>query len=91
MSVDTQKLFAELISAMGREGITYRENNANKRRKRGAGETSTLDQYARDLTDMARQGKEKMIELEKLGHDVMDNPENYKIEITEEAEDIGND
>ena len=32
-----------------------------------------------------------MIELEKLGHDVMDNPENYKIEITEEAEDIGND
>ena len=57
MSVDTQKLFAELISAMGREGITYRENNANKRRKRGAGETSTLDQYARDLTDMARQGK----------------------------------
>ena len=40
---------------------------------------------------MARQGKEKMIELEKLGHDVMDNPENYKIEITEEAEDIGND
>ena len=57
MSVDTQKLFAELISAMGREGITYRENNANKRRKRGAGETSTLDQYARNLTDMARQGK----------------------------------
>lgn len=57
MSVDTQKLFAELISAMGREGITYRENNATKRRKRGAGETSTLDQYARDLTDMARQGK----------------------------------
>lgn len=57
MSVDTQKLFAELISTMGREGITYRENNANKRRKRGAGETSTLDQYARDLTDMARQGK----------------------------------
>lgn len=57
MSVDTQKLFAELISAMGREGITYRENNANKRRKRSAGETSTLDQYARDLTDMARQGK----------------------------------
>ena len=57
MSVDTQKLFAELISTMGREGITYREYNANKRRKRGAGETSTLDQYARDLTDMARQGK----------------------------------
>lgn len=25
--------------------------------------------------------KKKMIELEKLGHDVMDNPENYKIEI----------
>lgn len=57
LSVETQKLFAELIAAMGKEGITYRENNANKRRKRGGSETATLEQYARDLTEMAAQNK----------------------------------
>ena len=57
LSVETQKLFAELIAAMGKEGITYRENNANKRRKRGGTETATLEQYARDLTEMAAQNK----------------------------------
>ena len=57
LSVETQKLFTELIVAMGKEGITYRENNANKRRKRGGSETATLEQYARDLTEMAAQNK----------------------------------
>ena len=57
LSVETQKLFAELIAAMGKEGITYRENNANKRRKRGGSETATLEQYARNLTEMAAQNK----------------------------------
>ncbi|MBD8914822.1 MAG: ATP-dependent Clp protease ATP-binding subunit [Pseudobutyrivibrio sp.] len=57
LSVETQKLFTELIAAMGKEGITYRENNANKRRKRGGSETATLEQYARDLTEMAAQNK----------------------------------
>lgn len=57
LSVETQKLFAELIAAMGKEGITYRENNANKRRRRGGSETATLEQYARDLTEMAAQNK----------------------------------
>lgn len=38
---------------------------------------------------MARQGKEKIIELEKFGHDVMDDPEKYKID--QEAEDIETD
>ncbi len=57
LSVEPQKLFTELIAAMGKEGITYRENNANKRRKRGGSETATLEQYARDLTEMAAQNK----------------------------------
>lgn len=57
LSVDSQKLFSEIISAMGREGITYRETNAGKRRRRGGSETATLEQYARDLTEMAHQGK----------------------------------
>lgn len=40
---------------------------------------------------MARQGQSKIDELERLGHDVMDNPEAYKIELLEKNEDAGND
>ncbi|MDD6193954.1 MAG: ATP-dependent Clp protease ATP-binding subunit [Lachnospiraceae bacterium] len=57
LGVDPQKLFPEIISAMGKEGITYREENAARRKKRGGSDTATLEQYARDLTQMAREGK----------------------------------
>lgn len=57
MNVEPQKLFPEIIAAMGKEGVTYREENSARRRKRGGGETTTLEQYARDLTQMAREGK----------------------------------
>lgn len=57
MNVEPQKIFPEIISAMGREGITYREESAARKRKRGGSETATLEQYARDLTQMAREGK----------------------------------
>lgn len=56
MSIDPQKLYSELIAAMGREGIAYREN-ASSRHRRGGSETATLDQYARDLTELASLGK----------------------------------
>ena len=57
MGVDPQKLFPEIISAMGKEGVTYREENAARRKKRGGSETATLEQFARDLTQMARDGR----------------------------------
>lgn len=57
MGVDPQKLFPEIISAMGKEGITYREENSARRKRRGGSETATLEQYSRDLTQMAREGK----------------------------------
>lgn len=57
MNVEPQKLFPEIIAAMGKEGVTYREENSARRRKRGGGETATLEQYARDLTQMAQDGK----------------------------------
>lgn len=57
LSVDSQKLFSEIISAMGREGITYREENSNRKKRKGGSETATLEQYARDLTQMAADGK----------------------------------
>lgn len=34
---------------------------------------------------MAQQGKEKITEMETLGHDVMENPQDHKIELAEEA------
>lgn len=57
LSVDPQKLFSEILAAMGREGITYREENAGRKRRRGGSETATVDQYTRDLTRMASEGK----------------------------------
>ena len=57
LGVDPQKLFPEIVSAMGKEGITYREENAARRKKRGGSDTATLEQYARDLTQMAREGQ----------------------------------
>ncbi len=57
LAVEPQKLFSEIISAMGREGVTYREESAARKRKKSGSETATLDQYARDLTQMARDGK----------------------------------
>ncbi len=57
MAVDLQKIFSEILSAMGKEGITYREENSGRKRRQGGNETATLEQYARDLTQMARDGK----------------------------------
>lgn len=57
MSMEPQKLFQEIVAAMGREGVTYREENSARRRKRNGSETATLEQYARDLTQMAADGK----------------------------------
>lgn len=57
MAVDPQKVFPEIISAMGKEGITYREENSLRKHRQGGNDTVTLEQYARDLTKMAREGK----------------------------------
>lgn len=57
MNVEPQKIFPEIISAMGKEGITYREESTARKRKRSGSDTATLEQYARDLTRMAREGK----------------------------------
>ncbi|MCR5144455.1 MAG: ATP-dependent Clp protease ATP-binding subunit [Lachnospiraceae bacterium] len=58
LSVDTQKTFNEIVSAMGREGITYREESQKilKNRRRG-NDVSALEQYTRDLTEMAEFGE----------------------------------
>lgn len=54
MQVNPQKLFAEIISAMGREGVIYKEEfSARGRKKNNSKDMPFLKQYARDLTQLA--------------------------------------
>ena len=55
MGVNTQKLYVEVLQAIGQDGNLYKEDLG----RRGAGKqkASTLEQYSRDLTALAREGK----------------------------------
>ncbi|MBQ7924951.1 MAG: ATP-dependent Clp protease ATP-binding subunit [Lachnospiraceae bacterium] len=55
MSVNLQKLYADLLRAMGENPAKFKEDlTKNKQAKPKA---SMLDNYSRDLTDMAREGR----------------------------------
>ena len=57
MSVNLQKLFTDIIGAIGEDPAKYREEYAKGRNAAKNGSlTPTLDQYSRDLTEMAREG-----------------------------------
>ncbi|MBQ8189186.1 MAG: ATP-dependent Clp protease ATP-binding subunit [Lachnospiraceae bacterium] len=54
IGVDLQKIYADILVAMGKEpGIV--KSDLDPKRKKGA--TKTLDQYSRDLTQIAKDGK----------------------------------
>ena len=56
MGISIQKLYVDVLVAMGEAGALYKEDLGRKHgRKKGA--TSTLDQYSRDLTALAREGR----------------------------------
>ncbi len=58
MSISPQKIYMDLMMAMGLEQIAKQEemeNRGNKKKKKE--QTATLDQYSRDLTALARDGK----------------------------------
>lgn len=59
MGVNIQKLYADILTAMGKDGnFTKEELQSGKAMKMPQGSsTPTLDQYSRDLTELARQGK----------------------------------
>jgi ATP-dependent Clp protease ATP-binding subunit ClpC len=58
MSVNLQKLYIDLLVAMGEEGSYSREELKSARgRKRNLEATPVLDQYSRDLTKLAMEGK----------------------------------
>ena len=59
MGVNIQKLYSAVLTAMGLEGESLSEALAQTRNEKTSGGTSTptLDQYSRDLTAMAADGK----------------------------------
>ncbi len=56
MGVNIQKLYAGVLTAMGMEGEKISEKLQSAREKRGTA-TPVLDQYSRDLTALAAEGK----------------------------------
>ncbi len=59
MEINIQKLYVEVLLAMGEDGNLYREDfhNGKPIKHRQKGTTPTLDQYSRNLTQMAKDGK----------------------------------
>ncbi len=58
IGINLQKLYIELLGAMGEEGSFSREELKSARgRKRNLENTPVLDQYSRDLTKLALEGK----------------------------------
>ena len=55
MGANPQKLFVDVLAAMGEDPAQYREE-IQRGKSEGATLTPTLDQYSRDLTAMARAG-----------------------------------
>ena len=56
MGANPQKLFVDILAAMGEDPAQYREE-IQRGRNEEATLTPTLDQYSRDLTAMARAGR----------------------------------
>ncbi len=56
MGVSIQKLYVDVLVAMGEDGGLYKEDLGKKQGRKKSG-TATLDQYSRDLTALAREGK----------------------------------
>ncbi len=56
MGVSIQKLYVEVLTAMGEDKSLYKEDLGKKQNKK-KNAVSTLEQYSRDLTALAREGK----------------------------------
>ena len=55
LGVSTQKIYVDILIAIGEDGGLYKEDLARNRQNRRNG--STLEQYSRDLTALAKEGK----------------------------------
>lgn len=56
MGISIQKLYVEVLTAMGADKSLYKEDLGKKQNKKKSS-TSTLEQYSRDLTALAKEGK----------------------------------
>lgn len=58
LGVNIQKIYIDLLTAIGQDSNSAKSEYAtNKNRSKGKSSTPTLDQYSRDLTAYAREGK----------------------------------
>ncbi|MBQ7797162.1 MAG: ATP-dependent Clp protease ATP-binding subunit, partial [Lachnospiraceae bacterium] len=58
LNINIQKIYIDLLSAMGEDGAAGKEDLAQGRQMKGQNvATPTLDEYSRDLTALAAQGK----------------------------------
>ncbi|MGN6712134.1 ATP-dependent Clp protease ATP-binding subunit [Anaerocolumna jejuensis] len=58
LGINLQKLYVDLLTAIGADMNTARnEYSANKSKAKAKSNTPTLDQYSRDLTEYAKEGK----------------------------------
>ncbi|MDD6810331.1 MAG: ATP-dependent Clp protease ATP-binding subunit [Lachnospiraceae bacterium] len=55
MGASIQKLYVDVLTAMGEDKTLYKEDLGKKQNKKKGG--STLEQYSRDLTALAKEGK----------------------------------
>lgn len=55
LSLPIQKIYMDTISAIGQDPAAYKEELSRKMKKKGG--TATLEQYSRDLTKLAKEGK----------------------------------
>lgn len=59
LGANMQKIYVEILVAMGEDGSLYKEEFQNGKpiKKKSKLDTPTLNQYSRDLTDLARSGQ----------------------------------
>lgn len=57
MNVNIQRMYVDLLSAMGEDTNQYKETMERKGKDAGESKTPTLDSYSRDLTEYAKLGK----------------------------------
>lgn len=57
VGINIQKLYMDTLIAMGEDISQHKEDLKKRNAKKAGGATSTLNQYSRDLTALAREGK----------------------------------
>lgn len=57
LGISTQKVYVDVLIAMGQDGSIYKEDLAKKQNARKKGGSSVLEQYSRDLTALAKGGE----------------------------------